>query len=483
MAEHIVNKNEGIECVKVNYFGGIGQENLELHIAAITNVGRVRTGNEDKFLVAIPDYAGRNLKALFVVADGMGGHDYGNVASAIVVETYDKLFTQGFNLIDTAVAADLAIKEWGRMQRSSMSNLGSTVVALNFNQRRAMFHNIGDSRAYRLRAGRLEQITEDDSIVWQAYMRKRISKDEIATHPDANLILKALGILAEEDSATTGSKVISRDFLVMDRYLLCSDGLWGMLKTDSAIQKILAKNKSAYETAHELVDAANARGGIDNITVIVVDVLPKEYAREAIVPVAQRCLDAITSYIDDLALLCMAKFNGKGFLGQRSPNVCTDSSDRIKKTPAAKDELPQINVNDGNIKETTAQISDIDIMIMYNTIVNIYNQRIMDGYDTVNDHINILKKLLPPYSALPDNHRQTALHALDRAIACSSVDELVQMAKIYHQEGKYSAAEVILGKLYWNNMGDNSFYARVIREKNTGNNPHVEMFAKYVARK
>lgn len=194
---------------------------------------------------------------------------------------------------------------------------------------------------------------------------------------------------------------------------------------------------------------------------------------------------------------------------EEGKNAGLDFSDKIKKMlaelqPDAEktlmdEELPHVDdigtIIEQTVDSTSSTITgptpttskgtlynNINNMSMYDDAIKIYLEQIKAEPLNPENHYNILNTLLPHYVSLPDNHRQVALDALDRAIACRSVDELTQMAQTYCREGKHNAAEVILGKLHWNNAGDNSLYATVIRERNSNNNPIVEMFAKYVAR-
>ncbi len=202
------------------------------------------------------------------------------------------------------------------------------------------------------------------------------------------------------------------------------------------------------------------------------------------------------------------------YVFEEGQDACKDSSDKITKRLEALlqyeaektlmgDELPQIDegaaietavkTNVTRIDSTGSTTTEPTILKktqepveddMYSSAIKIYEQQIKAEPDNPQNHFNILETLLPYYSKLPDNHRQTALRALNSAIALNSGDKLVQMAETYYHEGQNSAAEVILGTLHWdfNYLGDKSLYAKVIRRQNSDNNPIIEMFAKYIAR-
>jgi protein phosphatase len=259
------SKNNGFEHCVANYTGG-----LELRIAAITNVGKTREGNEDNFAVVVPDYNAENSKALIVVADGMGGYEYGEVASEIVVDTYRTQFMRGgFSLL---AAAREAHREIETINRSLGTKMGSTVVALHLHDRFVTFHHAGDSRLYRYANEELEQLTGDHSVVQDLVKTGRITPTEARTHPLKNIITNSIGVEFDEKKSDPKTNGLDHP----ERYLLCSDGLTDML-TDEEIGTILRRqDKGLDEIATELVDAANAKGGLDNITVAVVDVVQRK---------------------------------------------------------------------------------------------------------------------------------------------------------------------------------------------------------------
>jgi protein phosphatase len=246
---------------------------VELHPGAATDVGLVREVNEDAYLVAPP---------VFVVADGMGGHDHGDVASRIVVEEFGKLADEGYDaprgaeaVAATLVAAQLRIAEYdaaqGSRSDSPTSASGSTVVAALLVQHedgpRWLLANVGDSRIYRFAAGVLDQVSVDHSIVQELIDAGRISPSAAAEHPDRHVITRALGGTASGEA----------DYFLLplgsaERLLLCSDGVSGMID-DAEIGRILAQCEDPRDAADKLVGAALAAGGRDNATAVVVDVV------------------------------------------------------------------------------------------------------------------------------------------------------------------------------------------------------------------
>ncbi|GAA1927280.1 PP2C family protein-serine/threonine phosphatase [Nocardioides hwasunensis] len=244
--------------------------NVDLHHGAATDVGLVRKINEDSFLVAPP---------VFVVADGMGGHSGGDVASQMVVEEFQRLAdaydpTRGAEQVaDTFARAQARIVEFGNAHRALQPgwHAGTTaVVAVLVDDNgvaKWLLANLGDSRIYRIIEGRLEQISVDHSVVQELIDAGRITAEEAAVHPERHVITRALG----------SPEGIHPDFFLLplgsvERLLLCSDGISGMIE-DKEIGEILEGVADPRDAADQLVRAAVAAGGRDNATAIVVDVV------------------------------------------------------------------------------------------------------------------------------------------------------------------------------------------------------------------
>ena len=235
---------------------------MRIEAGVATHVGQVRTGNEDAYLLEPPMYA---------VADGMGGHRGGEVASQLALTTIAESFRKGaVPLADQVQAANRAVFERAGADRN-LAGMGTTLTAAVIEGGLAHLVHVGDSRAYLLRAGALRQLTDDHTLVNRMVKAGEITSAEAEVHPHRNVLVRALG--TEPDVPLDEQDV---GLLEGDRLLLCSDGLTGML-TEEQIQAILESTSTApQEAADRLVVAANRAGGVDNITVVVLDVLPND---------------------------------------------------------------------------------------------------------------------------------------------------------------------------------------------------------------
>jgi PPM family protein phosphatase len=237
---------------------------LELKPFGVTHAGKVRQNNEDALLVG----EGKD-ETLFVVADGIGGFEAGEVASSLAVDVLkdlqpDEPFTAAIGEANRRILAA------GRGDEK-LSGMGTTVVAIRFGgtQREpvAEVAHVGDSRAYLMRGGDMNPITEDHSLVAELVRSGDLTRDQAAEHPQKNLITRALGADEEVDVDTAILPVE-----VGDRILLCSDGLSDMV-SEAGISEILADSPEDPErVARSLLSAALDAGGNDNITIVVVDV-------------------------------------------------------------------------------------------------------------------------------------------------------------------------------------------------------------------
>jgi PPM family protein phosphatase len=232
--------------------------------AARSDVGRVRRGkpNEDAYLMNDP---------IFVIADGMGGHIAGDVASSTAVEVIsNETGDWDPDGLETVVRkANSAIYQKAQSD-PSLRGMGTTCTLIMVQDSTAHLAHVGDSRAYLLRSGELSQLTEDHTLVWRMVKEGRISPDEADHHPQRNIILRALGI-----DPDVQVDVDSFDLVPGDRLLLCSDGLSSMIDADH-IRQALAGSKDPQRAADALVELANDAGGEDNITVVVVDVMDSD---------------------------------------------------------------------------------------------------------------------------------------------------------------------------------------------------------------
>jgi len=227
-------------------------------------VGVIRTGNEDNLLL-LPD------EGLFVVADGMGGHAAGEVASEMAVHIIGREMRGAAGNPDDEVATRLrdAIVEANNaiFQRTisevDKRGMGTTATSMLLNGIHYLIGQVGDSRAYLYRDGRLIQLTKDHSYVQEQVDAGYLTPEQARTHPYSNVITRCVGANAE---------VIPDIYLgtlrAADIYLLASDGLTGMLE-DSDLQTIIEQNSEPQQMVDALINEANRRGGLDNITVII----------------------------------------------------------------------------------------------------------------------------------------------------------------------------------------------------------------------
>jgi PPM family protein phosphatase len=224
-----------------------------------TDVGRGRPENEDSHLVDPED-------GLYAVADGMGGHRAGEVASATAIDALKTAFLGGQRL-DQAVSAANAAVFARAAQDAALRGMGTTLTAIALEDSTALLGHVGDSRAYLMREGAVTQVTEDHSLVEQLVREGRLTPEEAQNHPQRAIITRALGI--DPDVQVDTYRI---DLKPGDRLLICSDGLTNML-SDDTIAQTLRRHADPQQAADTLVDMANQAGGDDNITVVLVDAL------------------------------------------------------------------------------------------------------------------------------------------------------------------------------------------------------------------
>jgi PPM family protein phosphatase len=237
---------------------------MRLVFAAATDVGRMRKNNEDSYLSSQPVAA---------VADGMGGHSAGEVASAIAIEELTALSDRGPWDNETAATDDLKqailranrrIREMAARDRK-LNGMGTTLVVLLEDGDLVHLANVGDSRGYLLRQGELSQVTVDHSLVQELVDDGRLSPEDAERHPQRSVITRALGIDPEVEF-----DLFTYKLQVGDRLLLCSDGLSDVVEP-AQIRNVLLRVRNPQQAARRLIAVANQQGGPDNITVIVVD--------------------------------------------------------------------------------------------------------------------------------------------------------------------------------------------------------------------
>jgi PPM family protein phosphatase len=252
---------------------------LKLRYAGNTHVGMKRNHNEDNLCVVAEEN-------LYMVADGMGGHAAGEVASLMAVETVAEFFRQtskdeditwpykmekGRRYEENRLAAGIKLSNL-RIHESATANpsqkgMGTTIVALFFSGNNAYAGHVGDSRIYRLRGEELFQVTEDHSLLNDYRKMKEMTEQEIENFPHKNVIVRALGM-----KDTVQVDVKQEEPEDGDLYMLCSDGLNGMIN-DEEIRRILIQNREDLENGcNKLIQAACENGGNDNVTVVIVEV-------------------------------------------------------------------------------------------------------------------------------------------------------------------------------------------------------------------
>jgi len=235
------------------------------HLFYQSDVGKVRSHNEDAAHIFKNDHL-----TVLVVADGMGGHAYGDIASQMVIEQVKSKFHE-----DIQFGSSDAARVWlksilkatndqiiGYIEANKVEKgMGTTVVLAVLTPDFLAFAHVGDSRAYLMSQGQLRQLTKDHTFVRKLIEEGKLSEQKAKSHPHRNIIMNALGV---------GTQV-KFDYLVLERYelesvLLCTDGLTSMVD-DPDIQDVLAKGQPTREKVEKLIDLANENGGRDNVTV------------------------------------------------------------------------------------------------------------------------------------------------------------------------------------------------------------------------
>ncbi|MEN9797667.1 MAG: hypothetical protein RL653_1363 [Pseudomonadota bacterium] len=249
---------------------------MRIEVASITDVGMKRNHNEDNFGV-VPE------ENLYVVADGMGGHSSGEVASKIAVEELAEFFRmtsrdqdatwpykmdRARNYDENRLATGIKLANMRIHEQSSadpkLRGMGTTIVSVYFAGTTAYVGHVGDSRVYRFSRGELKQVTEDHSLLNDYLKSKKLTPEEIEAFPHKNVIVRALGM---KDSVQVD--VVRVEPQEGDIFLLCSDGLSGMVP-DPLIRDTLTKTPDLDAASKQLIALANANGGLDNVTCVLV---------------------------------------------------------------------------------------------------------------------------------------------------------------------------------------------------------------------
>ena len=247
---------------------------LRWHAAGASHVGRVRKGNEDSFLVDAD-------RGVFLVADGMGGHAAGEIASAVATETVGGALQAGVDrglqadalaqaMLESFRAADRAIHEHVALNPTT-KGMGTTVTAcVVCTDGTYRLGQIGDSRAYLFRDRELVQVTTDHTWVQREVDEGRLTMAASRKHPFSHILTRALGAEPSDDPDLLTGQLLPGDLL-----LLCTDGLTGML-TDRMIAKVLPLDIRLEDRVEQLIVQANQRGGRDNVTAVLVEILGEE---------------------------------------------------------------------------------------------------------------------------------------------------------------------------------------------------------------
>ena len=275
---------------------------LWLSVAGLTDVGRERELNEDRFYYKVVQSSEEDSLGLFIVADGMGGHLAGEVASQWTVRTLKRELAPLFRPQDPSVTrrldaealvtvgsgvtirldeTDLArllehaveranqvLLGYARKHAEEAADMGSTLTLAVVEGNRATVANVGDSRAYLWRNGWLRQLTDDHSVPGALLRQGPITPEEADAHPHRHVLYRALGLKPGLEVDIYPSLVLRHG----DALLLCSDGLWDMLAPSEKLAAFLTPETSPLVTCRRMIDAANEAGGEDNITVVLVRV-------------------------------------------------------------------------------------------------------------------------------------------------------------------------------------------------------------------
>ena len=249
---------------------------MKIDVAGLSHVGMKRNHNEDNLLL-LPE------ERVFVVADGMGGHSSGEIASQIAVDEVGEFFRmtsqdseitwpykmdKSKNYDENRLATGIKLANVRIFEKASTDQkykgMGTTIVTVYFaRENEVVVGHVGDSRVYHFREGKLTQVTEDHSLLNDYLKAKKLTPEEIEAFPHKNVIVRALGMkdLVQVDV----NKVVPRPG---DIFLLCSDGLSGMVP-DPQIQSVLTQTRDLDKACGQLIDLANANGGNDNVTCVL----------------------------------------------------------------------------------------------------------------------------------------------------------------------------------------------------------------------
>ena len=237
---------------------------MRIDYGARSDQGMVRTSNEDSYIANIQS-------RIFLVADGMGGHAAGEIASQIAASTIDELVSSRNSDSNIEEILQAAVKEANKRVfetqklKSEYRGMGSTLTALTFLDDHYYVAQVGDSRAYLFRDKKLQQLTRDHSLVWPLYESGILTKDDISRHPQKNLITRSIGTHSEVEADLQKGPVQEGDV-----FLLCSDGLTDVLSDHDILKVFIDNAHDPREISELFIRAANSGGGPDNVTAVVI---------------------------------------------------------------------------------------------------------------------------------------------------------------------------------------------------------------------
>lgn len=254
---------------------------MRVAVKAATDLGLRRKQNEDHHAIWFSDAAGKDGRGtLLIVADGMGGARAGEVASHLAVDTV----LNSYRASDAGVPESLvrAIEDANQvvhhhsLSHPELRGMGTTCTALVIRGREAFVGHVGDSRAYALRDGEIRQLTRDHSLVAQLVQIQQITPEQARTDPRRNVVTRSVGV---GESVEVDAERVADDLKMGDTLLLCTDGLHGLV-SDPEIAEI-ASSPDLERACDQFIELARARGGPDNITLIIARVGPDEISRRA----------------------------------------------------------------------------------------------------------------------------------------------------------------------------------------------------------
>jgi len=237
---------------------------LHIECGARSDQGRIRTSNEDFFIADV-------RSGIFLVADGMGGHAAGEIASRMTAEKVRAILSEDPPLSGIEDRLQMAVQQANttvyetQKAQTEYRGMGSTLTVLTFEGENYHIAQVGDSRAYLLRNGQLVQLTEDHSLVWPLYKSGMITKDAISRNPRKNLITRSIGTQPHVEADLQSGPIAEHDL-----FLLCSDGLTDVLSDADLCHILLTSGNDVQQMSEYLIAAANAGGGPDNVTAVVV---------------------------------------------------------------------------------------------------------------------------------------------------------------------------------------------------------------------